>query len=413
MKEKIAFVVTGYGRNINGGTEQHCRMLAERLTSDYDVEVLTTCVKDYVKGGNELPVGEEWIGGVLVRRFEADPINPDKHKDYARKSKWARRLRKHLYQLNLLRILAYLHPVCKYMWSMEEKVMQSYVFYSPKLIAYLQEHQADYKAIIPINISYPLAYYASLSVPDKVILIPTMHYESSSFRAIYTEVFTKVAYIGFNTTAEQQLAESIFSKKRMASHGIISVGVEEAVDADWKETKQKYNLPDDYLLFVGRVDRGKLNHIIQYYLSYKEKYSASKLKFVLVGGLFSEPVSHPDIIYTGFVTDGEKYSIIQHAKVFVNPSRFESLSLILLEGMSRGKAMLVNGKCTVLKEHCQKSNGAALYYLSKKDFISKLHCIESSQELRSQMSEKGKKYVAENYSWSVIMKRLKHVIETI
>ena len=43
-KEKIAFIVVRYGKDINGGAEYHCRMLAERLVNDYDVEVLTTCV---------------------------------------------------------------------------------------------------------------------------------------------------------------------------------------------------------------------------------------------------------------------------------------------------------------------------------------------------------------------------------
>ena len=39
-KDKIAFVVVRYGADINGGAEYHCRMLAERLVDDYDVEVL-------------------------------------------------------------------------------------------------------------------------------------------------------------------------------------------------------------------------------------------------------------------------------------------------------------------------------------------------------------------------------------
>lgn len=413
MKEKVAFVVTGYGKNVNGGTEQHCRMLAERLTTTYDVEVLTTCVKDYNKGGNEFPAGEEWLDGVLVKRFKASPVCPELHDHYSRKSKWGRRLRKHLYQMRLLRVLAYIHPVWKYMREIEEKVMQSYVFYSPELLTYLQNNQAKYKAVIPINISYPLAYYTALYVPDKTILIPTMHYESSAFRSIYTEVFTNVAYIGFNTAAEQRLGENIFGKKHMSPHGIISVGIDNSVDADWEVTRRKYNLPEEYLLYVGRVDKGKLNHIIQYYLSYKAKYAKSNLKFVLVGGLFSEPVKHPDILYTGFVSESEKYAIISHAKVFVNPSKFESLSLILLEGMSRGKAMLVNGTCEVMKEHCLKSDGAAFYYLNESDFISKLYRIETSEELRSNMGKKGYKYVVENYSWEIIMKRLHDVINSI
>ena len=65
-KEKIAFIVVRYGKDINGGAEYHCRMLAERLVNDYDVEVLTTCVKNYVTGDNEYPEGEEILNGVLA-----------------------------------------------------------------------------------------------------------------------------------------------------------------------------------------------------------------------------------------------------------------------------------------------------------------------------------------------------------
>ena len=93
MKDKVAFVVIRYGQNMNGGAEQHCRMLAERLVTHYDVEILTTCVKDYVKGTNELPEGEEWIDDILVRRFPVAPIQPELHKEYERNAKVSRRLR--------------------------------------------------------------------------------------------------------------------------------------------------------------------------------------------------------------------------------------------------------------------------------------------------------------------------------
>ena len=412
MKDKVAFVVIRYGQNMNGGAEQHCRMLAERLVTHYDVEILTTCVKDYVKGTNELPEGEEWIDDILVRRFPVAPIQPELHKEYERNAKVSRRLRKHLYQLGLLKFVASIHPKWTYNAEVEHKYMQSHPLYSPTLVSYVQNYKGKYKAIIPITMVYPPVYYAALYAAEKAILIPTMHYEGSTFRSIQTDVFTRVAYVGFNTTAEEQLAKNIFGN-RMSPHGIISVGIEDSVDADWKVTKEKYNLPEEYLLFVGRIDKGKLDHIIQYYLDYKKKYSGSSLKLVLVGGLFSETFRHPDIFYTGFVSETEKYAIIQHAKVFVNPSKFESLSLILLEGMSRGKAMLENGKSAVFKKHRIKSDGAAFYYKGKRDFISKLNRIESSDELRVEMGRKGREYVAANYNWKIIMDRLKKAIEAI
>ena len=98
MKDKIAFVVIRYGRDINGGAEQHCRMLAERMAGRYDVEVLTTCIRNYRTGGNEFPAGEELIDGVLVRRFPADLSSPEAERYYARMAKRSRRFRHLLYR---------------------------------------------------------------------------------------------------------------------------------------------------------------------------------------------------------------------------------------------------------------------------------------------------------------------------
>ena len=239
-----------------------------------------------------------------------------------------------------------------------------------------------------------------------------MHIDGSSFRSIITSVFSEVAYIGFNIEAEQKLVENIVGKP-LAAHGIISVGIEKTKAADWEQTKVKYNLPEDYLLYVGRIDAIKLNNIVDYFLSYKKKYVGSRLKLVLVGGIFGKTVEHPDIIYTGFVDDAEKVAIQLNAKVIVNPSRYESLSLILLETMSEGKAMLVNGRCNVLREHCEKSNYAALYYMNRRDFMRKLHNLENSETLRQQMGEKGRHYVQENYNWEMIIGRMKNVIQML
>lgn len=90
---KIAFVVVRYGEDINGGAEYHCKMLAERLTNNYQVEVLTTCVKNYKTGENEYAEGNEVINGVLVRRFKATPIDKEKVHYYGRKARKSVKLR--------------------------------------------------------------------------------------------------------------------------------------------------------------------------------------------------------------------------------------------------------------------------------------------------------------------------------
>lgn len=413
-KEKIALVTIRYGEDINGGAEYHCRMLAERLVADYDVEVLTTCVRNYNTGVNELPEGEEIYNGVLVRRFKVAPVDGDNQGRYSKKEKSARKWRRFLFRIGLLKYIADFHPVWTCKSEIEMKTFKSYRFYSPDMCDFVKENKGTYRTFIPINMAESTTFFTAFEVPEKTILIPTMHNQSVFFKAIQTEVMTKVAYVGFNTEAEQRLAEAVFGRK-ISPHGIIGVGIEETHPASWQITKEKYNLPEDYLLYIGRVTQGKTGSVFDYFADYKRCYMQSALKLVLMGGIDENHkiIENQDILYTGFVSDEEKMVILRNAKVIVNPSKFESLSLMLLEAMSQGRPMLVNGRCAVLKEHCIKSDYAALYYTRKTDFISRLRLLDTSFELREQMGEKARKYVKKNYDWSIILNKLKDQIETI
>ena len=66
---KLALVVQRYGSEVLGGAEHLCRLLAERLAPQHEVDVLTTCARDYVTWRNEYPEGADRIRGVTVRRF--------------------------------------------------------------------------------------------------------------------------------------------------------------------------------------------------------------------------------------------------------------------------------------------------------------------------------------------------------
>ena len=56
---KVAVVVQRYGAEINGGAELHARYVAEHLARHVEVEVLTTCARDYISWANEYPAGHE------------------------------------------------------------------------------------------------------------------------------------------------------------------------------------------------------------------------------------------------------------------------------------------------------------------------------------------------------------------
>ena len=83
----------------------------------------------------------------------------------------------------------------------------------------------------------------------------------------------------------------------------------------------------------------------------------SNVKFVIVGGsnksIFTDinVESLPNVIYTGYITDGKLLSLYRHASVFIYPSLYEGFGIPPLEAMSQGCPVIVS-KCASLPEIC-------------------------------------------------------------
>ena len=411
-RRKIAFVSVRYGVDINGGAEQHCRMLAERLTDGYDVEVLTTCVKDYVKKTNEYAAGREVINGVLVRRFNADPYDAVQESYWTRRAKPARRLRMFLYRIGLLTPLTLF--VRHWNWRLKDDIesQRHTVFYSKDLLDFMAEHKEGYDVFIVFSSNFPLFYFSAMEVGDKMLAIPTLHFMRVSFRTSLAQAFRHIRYVGFNTASEQRLAKRIFGAG-MGESSILSVGIEVPEPACWEDTRRQYSLPGRYILFIGRVDRDKTGKMLSYYAYYRKKYGKEALPLVVMGHVYEKAPVSDGIMYIGFVSDEQKRVILQHTVLLLNPSLYESLSLVLLEALYDRIPALVNGRCNVFREHQRKSHGAVQCYMWKYDFVSKLHRMTTDTALRIRIQENGKRYVEDNYNWQLIMSRLHGIIDIV
>lgn len=382
MKKKILFVVQRYGLEVNGGAELHCRQLAERLKDEYDVSVLTTCAIDYVTWKNEYKEGIEHINGVKVIRKKVDFERNEK-----KFNKISAKLNNEKDNINL---------------GIEWQEAQGP--HSAELIKYLEDHKDDYDVIIFLTYLYYTTYFGLKVAPEKSILIPTAHDEPPIYYSIFNETFNLPKAILYSTTTERDFVNKRFKNDYIESD-IVGLGVdinENAQDIDLEKT---FDIKDDYVVYIGRIDESKgCKEMFEYFLEYKKIYN-SNLKLVLAGKSAMEIPRNKDIVTLGFVSEDEKVNLIRKSKLLILPSKFESLSLSTLEAMYLKVPVLLNGKCEVLKQHAILSNGG-LYYENKWEFIETLDYLIRNSKIAERMGENGRKYVDVNYKWNIIIKKI-------
>ena len=388
MKRKIAFVVQRYGREVNGGAELECRLYAERLTDEYEVHVLTSKAIDYMTWKDEYPLEEEQINGVMVKRFSV------KHP----------RSKKKFDEINGRFLGGGLASDEEEVWVEEQGPCL------PALIAYIKEHEMEYDAFLFCTYLYYPTCMGVKAVTQKAITIPTAHDEPFLRMRIFDDVFQSPKAIFYNTVEEKQFIQKKYRNEAIENE-VGGVGIELPAGVEASAFKKKYGL-QDYMIYVGRIDEGKSCDVLfQYWKEYKRRNSNS-LKLVLMGKSVIEVPKVDTIINLGFVSEEDKYNGMAGAGMLVLPSKFESLSMVVLEAMALSVPVVVNGVCDVLKGHCIKSNGG-LYYDNYFEFEASVNYLLTHKDVRMQLGKNGVHYIQENYRWDVITAKLKRLIRYV
>ena len=135
-----------------------------------------------------------------------------------------------------------------------------------------------------------------------------------------------------------------------------------------------------------------------------------KIILVVIGKEHMDIPMDKHIQYLGFVSEQDKYDAISGAMALWLPSKNESLSISVLESMSLGVPVIVNGNCEVLKGHCIKSH-AGYYYTEYEGFKANLTILLESN--RNEISENAIAYIDKNYNWKIITNKITSFFEYI
>ncbi len=391
--KKIALVNQRYGLEVNGGSEYYTRLIAERLTDEFQVDVITTKALDYTDWNNYYTTDEEDINGVHVRRFPTEKCRAEDFNEYNGE---------------------YLSKIAGGHFSEEEEKIwfEKQGPYCPAAIDFIRKNRDNYDAFIFVTYLYYLTVMGMPEVAEKSVFIPTAHEEPFIHFKTFEKIFRLPKAFVFLTDEEKNLVQNLFNNREIPCE-VMGTGVEIPCKPDKTAFRQKFGIKDDYIIYVGRIDEGKdCPMMFRYFMEYKGRHPENRLKLVLMGKPVCKIPRHGDIITLGFVSEEDKFSGISGAKALVLPSKFESLSISVLEAMTLSVPVIVNGVCEVLKGHCIKSNGG-LYYMNYFEFEGILDYIFSHDEEYALLCRNAADYIEKNYRWDVIMKKFKEVIDSI
>jgi glycosyltransferase involved in cell wall biosynthesis len=386
---KLAVVVQRYGADINGGAEQHARYVAERLASHHEVEVLTTCARDYVTWANELPVGVEQIHNLPVRRF---PVAHQRDVTLFARRQEAVFDRVHSIKDELA-------------WLDAEGPT------SPALLRHVQSSRAAYDWFIFFSYRYWHAFHGPRAVADRALLVPTAERDPAIGLAMFGPVFRGVRALMYNSHEERAMIQHVAQTADVPGV-VVGIG-SEVPDAPRAERfRQQFGITAPFAVYVGRIDANKgCAELFDYFERYSRTIRA-ELHLVLVGNTILPIPKHPRIHHLGFLNEEQKFDAMAAADVLLMPSYFESLSMVALEAWAIGKPVLANGRCDVLKGQVIRS-GAGLYYENYPEFAEALHAITSARALRQSLGENGRTFFRTHYDWPVIERKYLDMLDRL
>jgi glycosyltransferase involved in cell wall biosynthesis len=386
-KKKIGIIVQRYGIEINGGAEYHARLIAEKMSQYFDVEVFTSTARDYITWNHHYPNQYQPVNHIPVHRFPVQkPRNP-----------------KTFGQIQNL-IFDDEHTLADELRWMEEQGP-----YFPDLLETLEKRENEFAYYFFFSYRYYHSYHGVKRFKDKAVLVPTAEHDPVVYLRLFKDFFNMPGAIIYNSHEEKEMIHKVSGNEQVLGD-IVGIGSEIPGSFDPQSFRDKYDIREKYFIYIGRLDENKgVPELLRFYLRLLNE-EAFDLTLVLMGKSVIDIPVHPKIKFLGFLLDENKFDALGGAEFLAIPSQFESLSMVTLEAWAVGKPVVANGRTGVLQGQCRRSN-AGLWYTNYQEFKKIILLLNENQELKEIMGRNGKNFFETHYSWPVIENKYLNIID--
>lgn len=290
----------------------------------------------------------------------------------------------------------------------------------------------------PVDILH-VQYITPIFLPKGINLITTIH--DVSFNAFPQHIkksdlfFLKTLIPWSLKKADKIIAVSKFTKEEIVKYYKISTekikviynggaSPEKQLNKNSKEDqgslriKNKYNLPADYIFYVGTFQpRKNIPFLLKGFKKLKQNYKNNEeiknIKLVIGGKRFGHNYDRAiddelkkiktdskeifeSIIFTDYIADADLPFLYRNSRVFCFPSKYEGFGLPIIEAMFFGAPVLCNNSSCFP----EIAGEGAEYYKKNdfEDFTKKMYNIIINNEKRNNLIARGRKR-AYFFSW--------------
>jgi glycosyltransferase involved in cell wall biosynthesis len=382
---RIACVVHRYGPQATGGSEAHCRAIALRLAERHDVTVLTSCAVDYVTWASALPAGESRDERVRVLRF---PVQRTRH-------------------LNRFRELS--ERVFADRASEEEQ--RAWFAENgprvPELLDHLSDRGRDYDRVLFWAFRYYPSFFGVRLVSDRAVLVPTAEDDELIRSATILGSFFAQPRAYLFLTPEEQALVAAHSQEPLRPSAVIGAGLDPVSHKSDRAILDRLRIADPFLLYLGRIDRNKgCDRLLELFTTF---FPGGNPDLVFAGPGSLHAPHHPHVRHLGFVDAPTREALLSYARALVMPSRYESLSLVVLEAWNHGTPVLVNGACKPLRGQVMRANGG-LYYDLPGEFAETARFLATHADIAQEFGKNGLAYVDREYRWPLVLAKVESIL---